>query len=381
MTTLHDLLNPRTREGWRTELLARLASLGFRPTTWASGSTPRTLVELIAWGLADGQAAVAMIAAGGLLDLASRGWLTLLAQSHYRTDRVPAGFTEGEVEVTCAPGSGPYTLSAGAFWVGIQADGATDAVRFVSTQEKTVNPGQTVRVPVKAESPGARFNAANGAITYLFTPLPGLTVANPAIGATGTWTTVPGLDEEDDVALRARCRARWASLSQVGATDLWYELHARSATSPSGTPAGATRVAVIPGPGDGTLRVIVASAAGVLGPSPIAWIQAYVDRRKPPTDAPTAASATAVAVALVGTLYVSAADNTPENQARVLAAITALQEELTIGQPIDEARVKAVIYGAQPGLRDLDLTLTADVAVGSESIAVFDVSGLVWSSV
>lgn len=381
MTTLADLLNPRTREGWRTELLSRLSGLGFRATSWASGSVPRTLVELVAWGLADVQAAIAAIASGVLLDLSTGRWLTLLAHGHYDLDRIPAGFAEGFVEVACSADAGPYSLSAGSIWCGIQASGIENAVRFVSTETVTVNPGDTKRVAVKAESPGARFNAANGAIDFLFTPLPGLTVTNPAVGGTGTWLDVPGVDEEDDQALRDRCRAKWATLSFVGATDLWYEFVARSAVSTLGVSAGVTRVRIVPGPGDGTLRVICAGSAGPLGGTAVAWVQAYIDARKPPTDTPTAASASGVTVALAGTLRVLAAQNTAANRAAVLAAIAALQATLDIGAPVDEARVKAVIYGVQPGLKDLDLTLTTDVAIGDESIAAFDVSGLAWVSV
>lgn len=381
MTTLADLLNPRTREGWRDELLSRLASLGFRATAWASGSVPRTLVELVAWGLTDVQAAIAAIASGVLLDLSTGRWLTLLARGHYDLDRTLSGFAEGTVALTCAAGAGPYSLPAGALWCGVQASGLEGALRFVSTEAVTVNPGGTASVRVKAESPGAAYNAPNGAVDFLFTPLPGLAVSNPAVGGTGTWLEVPGVDEEDDQALRDRCRAKWATLSFAGAVDLWYAFVARSAVSTSGVPAGVTRVRVVPGPGDGTLRVVCAGSAGPLGSTAIAWVQAYVNLRRPPTDAPTVVSASAVNVALAGALRVAAAQNTAANRAAVLAAITALQATLDIGEPIDEARVKATLYAAQPGLRDLDLTLVADVAIGDESIAAFETSGLSWVSV
>jgi len=53
------------------------------------------------------------------------------------------------------------------------------------------------------------------------TTLPGVTVANPPIQGTASWTTQAGADAESDPAYRGRCKAKWGTLGS-GSTEPAY---------------------------------------------------------------------------------------------------------------------------------------------------------------
>lgn len=387
-TTFDELLTVRTEDEVRDELLSQLSTRGFPVTAWQSGNPGRTLVEAQASGLVDGDEATAAIAAGATLETAEGGWLTLHARGHYQEERQPAVFAEGYVQLVCAAGSGPYTLTEGAFIVGIQASGDVDAVRFLAAETRTLNPGQTANLLVRAESPGETWNVANGAITFAFTPLPGVTVSNPDYSG-GTWLTRVGLDEEGDASLRARCRAKWATLSTYGWTEAAVAYFASSATYDDGSPVGVRRVYVGQGPGDGTYTVFVAGATGTLAGPAVAAVQAYIDARKPINDVPTVAGAAVVTVTVAGNVRFRAGFNTAANRAAVDSGIAAFVNANPIGTDgvstdaveIDEAGIKASIYSAVPGgIADVDLSSpTADTAVAEGYVAVVNTAGLTYS--
>jgi hypothetical protein len=61
--------------------------------------------------------------------------------------------------------------------LGATADGT---LRFVNTTAGSLPAAGSLALEFAAESPGAAFNAGNGAIAQIITPLPGVTVANPS---------------------------------------------------------------------------------------------------------------------------------------------------------------------------------------------------------
>lgn len=388
MSTFSELLRVRTEDELRAELYGALAAGSFPVTAWQPNNPGRTLVEAMAAGLVDGEAMVAAIAAGATLETASGAWLTILARSHYAEERQPSVFAEGYVQLACASGAGPYTITEGAFLVGIQAAGDVDAVRFVAAETRTLNPGQTANLLVRAESPGDAWNVAVGAITFAFTPLPGVTVSNPVYD-NGTWLTRVGLDEESDTSLKFRCRSKWATLSTYGWTEGAVGYFAQSATYTDGSPVGVRRVYVGFGPGDGTYPVWVAGATGTLSAPAVAAVQAYLDARKPINDTPQVSAATAVVVTVAGSVRFRAGFNTAANRDAVRNGINAFVNALLIGTDgvgvdaveVDEAGIKAAIYAAVPGgIADVDLTSpTADTAVAEGYVAVADVLGLSFS--
>lgn len=356
--TFAELTRLRTRTELRDALLTRLGAAGFPVTSWPLGGVARTLVEGVAQGIADLWLAVAAIARGMLLDRAEHDWLTELARSHYDVARQPATFTQGYVRLTAVSGAGPYTISPASLVV---SDG-TRTFRSTNALALTLAVGGTLDVPVQAEAAGADSNVPS--VSVLVTPaLAGVDVASPAWGGGATWRTADGVDEEGDASVRARCRARWSTLGR-GATLAAY---AYLATTCPNAP-GVTRAAVVPGPGDGTVRVYLATASGVASPAEVAAVQAYLDVRAPITDAPAAHAATAVPVTV--TLAVQATDVSTANRARIETALGALQANLALGQRLDIGALYHAAYQAE-GVRNATLTSpAADVVVSDDALAV-----------
>lgn len=380
--TLAELRRLKSAAEWRQRILGDLAGAGFPVTSWLAGSVVRTLIEVYSAALVDIQRATVAIANAGVLSDVSNDWLTVIARNFYNIERLPATFVEGVVTVTAGVGVGPYTLEE--FIVGIQGDGDADAVRYRATETKTLNPGQTIRLAVKAESPGARYNRANGAINFAFTPLPGVTVSNPP-GSNGTWQTRTGNEEEPDSRLRARCVARWATLS-ASWTDAAVIFHTLSATNLDSTPAGASRARIVYGSGQGDYRVVISSDSGPVSSDIVAAVQSYLDARKPITDRPAVESAVAANVAVAGTVKVKVGQNTSSNRAKVSAALATLQASQGIGEMLDLGAIYATIRGALPGVVvDVDITTpSGDVVIAANEVVALDVSNITgsgqWSS-
>lgn len=371
MTSLADLLQEQTPAQALETLLARLASGDdpFPVTSWQSGSVPRTLLNVVSYGFSDFAGKVSAIARGGLLDLAEKGWLTLLAASTFRVQRRLAGFAMGSVSLTCASPAGPYNITPGGLLV-------TDGVRrwrSINTTTTAVSSGSTVSIGVQAEAAGTDYNAAAGTITRIVTPAgAGLTVTNPS-----DWLVKPGTAEETDAALRQRCRDRWSTLGR-GATVAAYRYLAT--TAPDGTPyAAVTRAAVILGPGDGTLRVIVAGAPTVPG-GDLATITSSLLERAPATDAPSVEAATVVTVTITATVYVRSGFDSTANRALATTAIANYFLSLDIGGTVDREALAAAIYTAR-GISDVDIAApSGDTSLAGDEVATPSVA-LTWVTV
>lgn len=375
--TFADLLRLRTRDELRDALLTELSTRGFPVTSWALGGVARTLVEGVAQGTADLWLAVTSIARGMLLDRAEGDWLTELAHSHYDVARIEATYAEGYVRLTAVSGAGPYNLAPAAVVV---SDGAR-LFRATNTTTLVLPSGGHVDVPVRAEVAGVAGNQPT--LSRLVSPaLAGVDATSPAYGGGSTWRTRDGVDRETDTALRQRCRDRWATLSS-GFPQAAVRYWCLSARLPDGSSAGCTRVGFGDIDGVGGYVVYVASASGGLAPEGVTAVQAELDRRKPITDKPSVVSATPVTVAVSGSVRFFDGFNTGANRIAVDTAIAGYVHALPIGSAteppiVDEAGIKAAIYGAVPGrARDVDLT-NADVTVGAGQVAVVNTAGVAW---
>jgi hypothetical protein len=180
--TLTELLDPQTVEEIYSQLLGFYAEQGFPTSAWQPFGTDRTRTAAIATVLADISANyLPSIAAGGLLDyaalLSNPGWLQLLASNNFSVTFNPATHTIGDILLTCAASAGPYTIAAGDL---IAVFGATGN-RYICNEGGTLATSGTLTLSFTAETAGAEFNDASssGALT-LSTPLPGVTLTNPA---------------------------------------------------------------------------------------------------------------------------------------------------------------------------------------------------------
>ena len=366
---LATLLQTKTADALLTELLADLAAEGFPVTAWQSGNAGRTLAKVDARALASLYARIAEIARGGYLDLATGGWLTLLAENVFDTDRSPSVYMEATVVLTAASGAGPYNVAPGGLLV------TTGTKRWRSTNTSNVvvpSGGSSDPITVKAESPGTGHNAPSSGLSIVTPAYAGLTVA------AGTWPSVSGQDEESDASLRARCRARWSTLGALLNLD-GYAYHAT--TCPDAPTV--TRAHVEPGPGDGTLTVYVAQSSTAATSPQVAAVQAYLDGKKPVTDTPTVVAATAVPVTITGTVRVrSASYNTAANRTRASDAVAAYFASLGIGDDVDLGAIYAAIRSAD-GILDVDLSApSGDTAISTSQIATlaYSITSGDWST-
>jgi len=110
--TLQQLLTPTTEQQALDGLLATLRELGFRTSSWQTGSIQLSLVRAVARMGATATTTVAAIAAGGLLGLSSGAWLDLVA-AWFGEARVLAKSTVGESTWTNPVSGSPQSIVKG----------------------------------------------------------------------------------------------------------------------------------------------------------------------------------------------------------------------------------------------------------------------------
>lgn len=168
---------------------------------------------------------------------------------------------------------------------------------------------------------GINVTLVNGAGSPSFILGDTLTASSP-----GSWITSQGSDLEADTALATRCKARWATLANVGVSQLYQLL----ATSTPTVGSQVTQVIVQPDANiNNKLLIVVAGAAGVLPAGTITTIQSYVSSRTPITVSPVVMSPTTLGITLAGTItcYVSQLANV---QNLIQTAMTAYSNSVPI---------------------------------------------------
>lgn len=264
-----DLVTPDTAEQALEALLAFLEAEGFPVTDWEIGSVPRTLTEGEANAYADACALIAAIAKGGFLDTSEGPWLTLLALAFYGLPRLGAVQTQGTFVLTDA-GGGPHTVAIGDLIVS-----GPDVLTYRNLEAGEVPLNGALPMLFGAEALGAAYNLANGASLQLLTTLPTVVVTNPGTLG-GSWISQQGADEESDLALRGRCKARWPGTTYMLSTAATYEAAARTA-SPE-----VTKVKVFPHtPSPGYVSVLIAGAAGAVSEAALDAVGDYLTDRLP----------------------------------------------------------------------------------------------------
>jgi hypothetical protein len=185
---LDELLHSDTEDDVLEFLLTELAAADppWPITDYVNGDPGLTLLRVVARAIAQQVLLVKEVAAGAALELAAAlptpGWLTLLAKSWFELDRELAVFARPRLRLTCSPSAGPYTITPGLLWA--RAIATDRRYNVANAANETLNAGGTLDLEWRAESPGAAYNLALGALVELVTPLPGVTLA--------TVETVPG---------------------------------------------------------------------------------------------------------------------------------------------------------------------------------------------
>ncbi len=361
-TTLDELLSPEEPDDALTFLLTQLASEGFPTTAWESGGAIYTVLKSEALTLSDKAKLVRDIAAGGLLELSEKKWLTLLASNRFQCDRFAATFAAGTVTLTNA-GTGAQAIPAAGSWI----TGATGR-RYNSTNTGVVNipgSGGTAVLTYRAESPGAAYNIATATAVTLVTPLPGVTAAL-TVTTGSTWLTTQGTDEEPDAALKTRCRARWATVGLQKTRDAYLYL---AVTAP-GVTTPVTRIYVDDANprGAGTVDVWIAGAAGPLSTADESLVRAYVLARKSPASDVAVANAVTVTVNVTADLYYGAAFTGAPAQAQ--AAVTALINATPVGGTLYWSAIVEALMAPDGVFKTVLTAPGADLALAANQVAV-----------
>lgn len=369
---LADLLKPVTQPEAETTLLGILDAVGFPATSWQPKSVPRTFVKAVATLYADLTTLVHDIAAGGFLQYAAEapeGWLDLCVESQYQEARTSAISTVGKATLTNFYSS-PHVIAVGQLW-------AQDAAgrRFTNTTGGTVAAGSlvplvasTLELEWKAESPGAAYNLAPSTLTALLTPLPLLSINNPALPGSSTWITTSGADAETNSNLIDRCQKKWATLGTGGASAA-YIAWAKGAL------AAITRVVVDNSnpDGPGTVRVYLATAGGVPSNAEVAIVDAAIQAKRSCTATVSVLAATVVTIAVTATLLVYSAYSTTA-PTEAAANVTALQQAADIGATVYTTNVIEAL-SAPKGVRNITLAAPgSDHVLSAGQVPVFTVS-------
>jgi uncharacterized phage protein gp47/JayE len=293
--TYAELIVPVTKDEQLATLLALAVLAEFPTTAWQPGSVAPSLLDIEAEAFAEFSAVIADIAKGGILEDATGKWLEILLRNNFNLTTRPEAFTQGAAVLTCAANAGPYTIDVNELW-------ATDAGghRFNNITGGTLALGGTLSLSWQAEFGGNAYNLAPGTLNLLATPLPGVTVNNPAT----LWITRYGTDAETTVQQRQRAKDRWPEIGS-GATEAAYRLWALSA----GVEA-VRRVKVLAAnnlgtPDGGHVTVYLASNTAGIGSGDVLTVDAYVQARRPLCVTVHVASAVVVPLAVEGTLYVA----------------------------------------------------------------------------
>jgi phage-related baseplate assembly protein len=326
--TFAQLTQVVTKDEALQTLIDQATALGFNTTSWQSGSTPRTMLEVFVYVYAAASVVVSGIASGGLNSTAEGDWLSLLASSHYKNTRRAAVTTQGTMVLACSALAGPYTITAGQLVV---ADTATGQTFRNQAAGGSLTSGGTLSLVFEAETAGAAGDIATGATLELKTPLAGVTVTNPVGGSVDSWISRNGADAETDAQLRERNETKWATLG-VG-PGMAYAHHALTAS------ASVKRVSVDDSNprGPGTIDLYIAGDSGALAGTIVTAVDDYLDGTTDGVDRVNSSadllvqSATALSVPVTASVYVIKQYNTAATQTAVSTAISNYFKALPIG--------------------------------------------------
>jgi phage-related baseplate assembly protein len=366
MLSLSDLLATLERDQVIAALLQIASDVGLKVTAWQPGQPIRTWLAVVAQKISDDTKTKREAIAGGLLDFATGGWLTLLAYSVYNVIRVEARFATGTITLTNAGGSS-VPVAIGDVIIAHAVTGKT----YRNTVAGTIPAGGTLDLTILAEEAGTDSDAAPGALTVLVSSIVDVTCTNAE--------AVLGADEETDAALRLRCREKLGSLSPDGPK----EAYSYAAKTLSETTTPITRTKVTASTTTGLVTVYAATASGAPTGPDLAIVQTAIDTwAEPLCVEATAVAATEHTIAITYEAWVEGSTLSPvQIQAAIATALATYFADLPIGGyvippatvgKVDVDALKGVIFRAVEGVVDVAISLPAS----DEAIATGEVPKL-----
>lgn len=390
MPALSDLIVPQAQADVVTNTVAFLALAGMPTTSWQTGSVPVQLVQEQSQALASLSNTIANTAKGGLLSTATGAWLDLKAKSDYGLTRKP-GIASQVAAILTDTGGGPFTISV-AQLIATTPTG----VQFQNTTGGTLTKNGTLAVTFQAVSQGAGGNIADGTLTILNTPLPGVRINNPIPSGGGTSLLVQGADTELDSSLVLRCQGRWPGLgggatapvykaTALGSTSAVTRVNVLEATWISGgaitySPSSMTNVVTggASGTQGGNVTVFCAGPSVGSGATDLQKVALAVDGVRPLGVAVWVQAAATTTVSIVGTITVKASQLLAA-QSAFSGALSAYSQALAIGDTVYKSRLIA-LFQDLPGVVNFAMSSpSGDTALGASQVAAFT-SNITWQT-
>jgi uncharacterized phage protein gp47/JayE len=318
--SLDSLLGTVSKQAIYEKALEVAEIFGVPVTSWQPGDPTRSLYHVLSEQLYNEELVIAAYVASGFLDFASGDWLTLLAKQVFNVDRTEATQATCSVLMTNNGGALFESLAAG----DVTFKNTTTGKTYTNTSGGTLasGPGTTLAVDVQADEAGSDSSAGIGDIDDLVTTLLNVTVANTTVAI--------GVDEEDDEALRARCRNKLGSLSPNGPADAYDYV----ALTPSLTgTTNVTRSRTIADSATGDVTQYYAGPSGAVAGADVTLVNAAIQEwALPLCITHTGTSAANVVVAVTYELWIYEAVG--ETDAAIKTAIESALDDMIASQPI-----------------------------------------------
>ena len=323
LISLASLLVQETKAQIYARGLAVATSLGLRVTSWAAGDSTRSLYHFLSETLSILEAQVAGFVGSGFLDYSEGEWLTLLAKQVFGVTRVSATYAATTVTLT-NNGGGYYEIEVG----DVTAQHATSGKTYRNTSAgilaswSGVGAKPTLDLDFVADEIGADSTAEANEISVMVTGLLGVTCDNASAAV--------GLDEEEDAALKDRCRAKLGIISPNGPRDA-YDYVVRSPELTGTTEI--TRSRTIDDSTTGDVAIYVAGPSGGVSGAAVTAAQAAVIKWAGPLcTTPVVASASTVTFAVTYEVWLY--DSVNEDSATIEAKIAADLLDMFVARPV-----------------------------------------------
>ncbi len=283
-----------------------LARLPIPVTLWAEGGAGEAIVEIGAGIWNEVSKIAASLKTFSVGEASSGTALEIYSRNVYGHTRNPGTESVHRVDLTCASDSGPHTLTKGCL---IVSDGGTNSYWLDDIVGHgfpyLLASGETLACKFKCGTIGIQSNVSLGTITHMVTTLLGVTCVNVETSTgSGISTYVVGAERETDASLKNRNSLKWATRNPLSLVEEAYEYYALMAAP------NVTRVKVYgtAAYGTSTVHVVLAAANAPAGPDDVEAVLEDLQARTLSAQVTvSAAAATTVPLAPVGTVYYSSA--------------------------------------------------------------------------
>jgi phage-related baseplate assembly protein len=357
--SLTDLFSTTTKARVYAKALEIATALGLPVTSWRAGDPTRSVYHVLAEEIEARDVTAASYAKSGFLDSATGEWLTILADQVFNVQREAASAAAGTIRLVNTEG-GVYAWDVGDLVFRSSVNGKTyhnTTAGSLSTVSEETDVGFT------ADEEGADSSLAVDELDEIVTAMPGVEVLSS--------TAASANDEEDDIPLRARCRASTGALSPNGPADA-YRFVATTSEFTGNTET--TRVFVDADSTTGDVIVYCAGASGAVSGAALTAVENALARYSTPltvtldvqtvVEVPTDVTVTVRLSSAVGVAELTA-------EAAIQSAIEDAMNVYPVGGIEDVFFVDAVRSAAY-SVYGLDNTLQVSVAAPASDVALAD---------